>query len=473
MAALAVVVVAQFAQFLDIYRTRGPARLVLFDAGVEPLLARPLASGEPIYVDFDDRGAQAQARWRAAVAGVPQDRIVILPDGGVPPPGSLVFLRFQDCDYACEEVASGRTTASCARPGDALPRAPGRPRRRPRRRGFPALDLAQQPARLLPRRGRDRPPTPTIATEGRDEHGARFPLYFSSFLDYKSPLFVYGLAGVFVVTGPIARSHAGSRRSASSPRFCSSAGSRTGGRRAPPSRSRQSSSPERPRGSSSSAGSPSRSPWSRCSSCSHYSPSSGRAGSIAGRRRPRSRCTGSRRDHVRVRGRPASRPRCSRSPSRSWLRDAGGGSSPAGSRSRLTQVPCSLYTRVHPGALSRRYDATTFVTDDMPPGRSPGERRRELPAGPPALALRRLGRRQAVRAHARRERAPRRLGRALDRGHRADRVATSARCLLAVRRGGAPRLADSRRRDGRSLPRASSCSARRDARGRRDPASTR
>ena len=41
----------------------------------------------------------------------------------------------------------------------------------------------------------------TIASEGRDEYGARFPLYFSSFLDYKSPLFVYGLAGVFRVTG--------------------------------------------------------------------------------------------------------------------------------------------------------------------------------------------------------------------------------------------------------------------------------
>lgn len=41
----------------------------------------------------------------------------------------------------------------------------------------------------------------TIATGGRDEYGARFPLYFSSFLDYKSPLFVYGLAGVFSVTG--------------------------------------------------------------------------------------------------------------------------------------------------------------------------------------------------------------------------------------------------------------------------------
>jgi hypothetical protein len=33
----------------------------------------------------------------------------------------------------------------------------------------------------------------------------------------------------------------------------------------------------------------------------------------------------------------------------------------------LTQIPVLLYARAHPGALSRRYDATTFVTDDMPP----------------------------------------------------------------------------------------------------------
>jgi hypothetical protein len=78
---------------------------VLFDAGVEPLLDRPFAAGETIYVDFDDRGAQAQARWHAAARGLPDDRVVILADGGIPPVGSLVFLRFQDCDYACEEVA--------------------------------------------------------------------------------------------------------------------------------------------------------------------------------------------------------------------------------------------------------------------------------------------------------------------------------------------------------------------------------
>jgi hypothetical protein len=42
----------------------------------------------------------------------------------------------------------------------------------------------------------------TIAHDGRDEYGARFPLYFESFRDYKSPTFVYALAGVFLITGP-------------------------------------------------------------------------------------------------------------------------------------------------------------------------------------------------------------------------------------------------------------------------------
>jgi len=96
----------QFVQFFDIYRTRGPARLVLFEAGVRPLLEQPFSGGEPIYVDFDDRGAQAQARWHAAEMGLPQSRIVILSDGGIPPAGSIVFARFQECDYVCEKFAS-------------------------------------------------------------------------------------------------------------------------------------------------------------------------------------------------------------------------------------------------------------------------------------------------------------------------------------------------------------------------------
>jgi 4-amino-4-deoxy-L-arabinose transferase-like glycosyltransferase len=102
---LALSIAFQFTQFLDEYRTRGPARLVLFEAGVEPLLKKAFALGGPVYIDYDDRGAQAEARWHAAEMGLPQDRIVILPDGGIPPAGATVFARFQECDYVCEEFA--------------------------------------------------------------------------------------------------------------------------------------------------------------------------------------------------------------------------------------------------------------------------------------------------------------------------------------------------------------------------------
>ena len=102
---LGVTIAAQFFQFLDAYRTRGPARVVLFDAGVKPLLEQAFASGKTIYIDYDDRGAQAQARWHAAEAGLPSDRIQILPDGGIPPPGSTVFGLFQECDYVCRKFA--------------------------------------------------------------------------------------------------------------------------------------------------------------------------------------------------------------------------------------------------------------------------------------------------------------------------------------------------------------------------------
>jgi hypothetical protein len=94
----------QLVQFLDEYRTRGPGRVVLFEAGVRPLLEPHLRAGDTIHVDFDDRGAQAQARWHAAALGVPDERVVVLPDGGIPSPGSLVLLQFQDCDFACEEI---------------------------------------------------------------------------------------------------------------------------------------------------------------------------------------------------------------------------------------------------------------------------------------------------------------------------------------------------------------------------------
>jgi 4-amino-4-deoxy-L-arabinose transferase-like glycosyltransferase len=105
-AAIALVVAVQFTLFLDEYRTRGPGRVVLFEAGVRPLLEPHLRAGETVYVDRDDRGAQAQARWHAADLDLPDERVVVLPDGGAPPAGSLVLLLFQECDFECNVVES-------------------------------------------------------------------------------------------------------------------------------------------------------------------------------------------------------------------------------------------------------------------------------------------------------------------------------------------------------------------------------
>jgi hypothetical protein len=96
----------QFVQFLDAYRSNGPGRLVLFDAGVTGLLAQPFASGKTIYIDYDDRDAQAEALWHAVADGLPRSRISILPDGGIPPRGATVFGRFQACDYVCVKSAT-------------------------------------------------------------------------------------------------------------------------------------------------------------------------------------------------------------------------------------------------------------------------------------------------------------------------------------------------------------------------------
>ena len=103
---VAATVAVQFVQFLHAYQVRGPARVVLFDAGVDPLLRRAFATGKTIYIDYDDRGAQTQAHWHAVEDGVPRDRIQVLPDGGIPPNGSVVFGLFQACDYVCNKFAT-------------------------------------------------------------------------------------------------------------------------------------------------------------------------------------------------------------------------------------------------------------------------------------------------------------------------------------------------------------------------------
>jgi 4-amino-4-deoxy-L-arabinose transferase-like glycosyltransferase len=101
---LAVLVAAQFQTFLHWYTVRGPSRTQLFEAGVPPLLARAFAHGQTVYIDYDDRYAQTHALWYAVTHGLPRTRVSILPDGGIPPPGSMVFGRVAPCDYICPKL---------------------------------------------------------------------------------------------------------------------------------------------------------------------------------------------------------------------------------------------------------------------------------------------------------------------------------------------------------------------------------
>jgi hypothetical protein len=207
----------------------------------------------------------------------------------------------------------------------------------------------------------------TIAEDGRDEYGARLPLYFSSFLDYKSPVFVYGLAAVFLVTGPdreVARGLAAVSMLAAILLLGWLAYRRTG---------------KASVGVATVvlAGS---SPWlfelgrvafevameplflclallavERASRLDRWSvrtalPVSAALGAIT---------------YVYAGGRLLA-PLLAAAlvvvgvHNRRWLVAAWLGFA-------ATQIPLLAYTRIHPGALTRRFDATTFVTDDMPP----------------------------------------------------------------------------------------------------------
>lgn len=109
-AALAAVTILQLADFLDVYTSRGvSSRAGLFEARVPSLLEGAFAEPGPVHIDYDDRYAITHAQWYAVSRGIPLERIVRLPDGGVPPPGSTVFGRFQECDYECERLDEGDT----------------------------------------------------------------------------------------------------------------------------------------------------------------------------------------------------------------------------------------------------------------------------------------------------------------------------------------------------------------------------
>lgn len=94
----------QFAIFVRDYRSDGPLRTGRFEAGIPALLERAWMDGGTVYIDYDDLEPLALARWHALDRGVDQSRVVRLPDGGIPPVGSIAFGRTQECDYVCNRL---------------------------------------------------------------------------------------------------------------------------------------------------------------------------------------------------------------------------------------------------------------------------------------------------------------------------------------------------------------------------------
>jgi hypothetical protein len=104
-AAVVVAGAVQFTLFVHDYSTDGPLRTGRFEADVPGLLERGWQDGGTVYVDYDDREPLTLARWYALDHGISQQRVVRLPDGGVPPTGAAAFGRTQPCDYRCTRVA--------------------------------------------------------------------------------------------------------------------------------------------------------------------------------------------------------------------------------------------------------------------------------------------------------------------------------------------------------------------------------
>ena len=104
-AAVVVAGAVQFALFVHDYSADGPLRTGRFEADVSGLLERGWKDGGAVYVDYDDREPLTLARWYALDHGLSEERVVRLPDGGVPPTGAAAFGRTQPCDYRCTRLA--------------------------------------------------------------------------------------------------------------------------------------------------------------------------------------------------------------------------------------------------------------------------------------------------------------------------------------------------------------------------------
>ncbi len=98
---LGALVAIQFVHFYDNFRAKGPERTTVFHSGVQRLLADGFSGGRTIHVNYDEPHALVYAKWYAVEHGIPLSHVDHVRPGEVPVPGSIVFGRFQPCDYVC------------------------------------------------------------------------------------------------------------------------------------------------------------------------------------------------------------------------------------------------------------------------------------------------------------------------------------------------------------------------------------